>query len=79
MRPSLALLRNKAWIGGKWTSAINESTFPVYNPSTGQKIADIPDMGEEDMEKAIREAHESQKTWSATLAKVVPCIESISH
>lgn len=70
-RPSLSLLRSKAWVGGNWTSAVNGATFPVYNPSTRQKIADVPDMSEEDTDIAIKEAYRSQKPWRATVAKVM--------
>lgn len=71
-RPSLSLLRasSKAWIGGRWTAAANGATFPVYSPSTGQKIADVSDVGEEEAEAAIREAYKAQRLWAASLAKV---------
>ena len=70
IRPTQSLLRNKAWLGGAWTSAINGGTFPVFNPSTGEKIEDVPDMNEDDVEIAIREAYRAQKTWGTTIAKV---------
>lgn len=69
-RPSLALLRSKAWVGGSWVSAANGATFPVYNPSTGEKITDVADFGEEDTDAAIREAHRAQRPWAAVIAKV---------
>lgn len=69
-RVPLSLLRTKAWIGGGWISAANGATFPVYNPSTREKIAEVADMAEEDTDTAIREAYRSQKLWATTLAKV---------
>lgn len=69
-RPLLSLLRSKAWVGGSWVSAANGATFPVYNPSTGEKLTDVADFGEGDAEAAIREAHRAQKPWAATLAQV---------
>ena len=69
-RAPLSLLRNKAWIGGGWISAASGATFPVYNPSTREKIADVADMAEEDTDTAIREANRSQGPWAGTLAKV---------
>ena len=67
---SLGLLRSKAWVGGGWVSATSGSTFPVYNPSTGEKIADVADLSRDDTDSAIREAHRAQRPWAAMLAKV---------
>ncbi len=35
------LLRNKAWIGGRWLDALTENTYSVYNPSNREVIADV--------------------------------------
>jgi succinate-semialdehyde dehydrogenase/glutarate-semialdehyde dehydrogenase len=69
-RPALTLLRSKAWVGGNWVSAANGATFPVRNPSTGEKIADVADLGVGDTEAAIDEAHRAQGSWASVLAKV---------
>lgn len=74
-RAPLSLLRTKAWIGGGWISAANGATFPVYNPSTRQKLAEVADMAEEDTETAIAEANRAQGPWAATLAKVERTVE----
>jgi phenylacetaldehyde dehydrogenase len=42
--PYLAGIK-KILIGGKWVNAKSEKTFPVYNPATGQEIADQPRPG----------------------------------
>jgi len=44
--------------------------FPVYDPCTGKRIADVPDMGADDAERAVVEAHNSKKMWGSTLAWV---------
>ncbi len=75
----LSLLRNKAWLGGNWIAASNGATFPVYNPSSGQKIADVPDMTERDAETAIKEAYKAQKKWGTTIAKVTAELEASTH
>ena len=36
-----SLLRTKAWIGGKWQAALSENTFPVYNPTNNELIAEV--------------------------------------
>ena len=35
------LLRTQAWIGGRWRTALSTNTFPVYNPSTSEVIAEV--------------------------------------
>ena len=52
------------------------ATFPVYSPSTGRVIAEVPDMKEEDADTVIREAYQSQKAWGATIAKVSSALSS---
>lgn len=41
----------------------------VYNPATGQVVAEVPVMGAEETGQAIAAAHEAFKTWSKTTAK----------
>ena len=36
-----SLLKNKAWIGGRWVDAITQNTYPVYNPTNREVIADV--------------------------------------
>ncbi|CAI0440497.1 unnamed protein product [Linum tenue] len=52
---SAGLLRTKGLIGANWTDARDGKTMPVYNPSTGEVIADVPFMGSKDTEDAIEE------------------------
>eukprot|EP00731_Ephydatia_muelleri_P003822 Em0001g3822a len=63
------LLKNKAWIAGQWRDAISGKMYPVYNPSNQQLIAEVPDMGEEDVVMAVREAYSAQKGWAGLTAK----------
>ena len=67
---SVSLMRSRAWIAGSWTPASGGQVFPVYDPCTGKKIIDVPDMGAEDAENAVMEAHKSKKMWGNTLAGV---------
>ena len=47
-----SLLKKLAYINGKWVGAKSGKTFPVYNPSTGEIIVEVPDMGVEDLQVA---------------------------
>lgn len=64
-----SLLRQEAYIGGKWVSASNGKIFPVTNPSTRKVIANVPDMDEVDTQAAIDAAYEAFQTWQRTTAK----------
>ncbi|CAI0440492.1 unnamed protein product [Linum tenue] len=56
---SAGLLRTKGLIGANWTDARDGKTMPVYNPSTGEVIADVPFMGSKDTEDAISSAYDA--------------------
>ena len=64
-----SLLKKQAYINGKWVGAKSGKTFPVYNPSTGEVIVDVPDMGVEDLQVAIDGAYKAQKLWAAKTGK----------
>lgn len=63
-------LFRKAFIGGAWKDTHSKQTFPVYNPATGEAIAQVSDMDKDDVLEAISQAHMAQKTWRSSTAKV---------
>ncbi|WP_190294979.1 NAD-dependent succinate-semialdehyde dehydrogenase [Marinobacter sp. R17] len=63
------LFRQQAYINGQWVNATKNHTFPVFNPSTGDKIADVPDLGAEETAGAIDAADAALKPWQALTAK----------
>ena len=44
-------------------------TFPVFNPSTGELLAELPDMGVEETRAAIDRAYAAQAEWAALTAR----------
>ena len=38
------LLREKGYIDGKWVQSLSGKKFKVFNPSTGELIASVPDL-----------------------------------
>ncbi|OLP46341.1 NAD-dependent succinate-semialdehyde dehydrogenase [Rhizobium oryziradicis] len=66
--PSLAI--DKALIAGSWLDASESGkTFDVTNPSTGDVVATLPDMGRSETARAIDAAYKAQKLWAAKTGK----------
>lgn len=64
-----ALLRQQAFINGEWCAAANGRSYTVTNPSTGDRVGDVPDMGAVETTRAIDAAAAAQPAWSALTAK----------
>src|SRR6185437_3867037 len=60
-----ALLRDAAYIDGEWRGARSGARFAVRNPATGEVIAEIADLSEEDVREAIEAAHRAWGSWRA--------------
>lgn len=63
------VLRDKAFVNGAWTAADAGRTFGIFDPATGARIVDIPDMDAVDTEKAIAAAKAVFPAWSKLTAK----------
>ncbi|MCY6379362.1 NAD-dependent succinate-semialdehyde dehydrogenase [Hoeflea prorocentri] len=65
-----SLLLTSAFIGGEWMDASSSGDrFDVRNPSTGDVITSLPDMGVEETRAAIDAAHDAQRDWAARTGK----------
>ncbi|WP_084659066.1 aldehyde dehydrogenase family protein [Thermogemmatispora onikobensis] len=49
----------KLFIGGRWEEAASGKTFPVYNPATGEVLAQVAEGDKEDIERAVQAARRS--------------------
>ncbi len=70
--PALAdtgLLRDRAYIGGRWTAADTGATFTVSNPADGTVIARVPELGAAETRRAVEAANAALSAWRATPAK----------
>lgn len=61
------LLETRAFVNGHWIK--NGNTFPVTNPSNGEKLADVTDLGVEDVTLAIDGAYDAKASWAAKTGK----------
>ena len=66
----------KNYIGGEWASAGTMEATPVYNPSRGEVIAQVPAGGTEEVNQAVAAAR-AARAWRvaprpATTCRTVP-------
>jgi acyl-CoA reductase-like NAD-dependent aldehyde dehydrogenase len=54
----------KMWIDGKWVDAVSQKTYPVFNPATGEEIAQVPMGDKQDVDKAVQAARKAFPVWS---------------
>lgn len=58
-------LKIKHYINGAWKEEAGAKTEPLYNPSTGEVIGEVPMASTELAKEAIATAHDAYKTWCA--------------
>eukprot|EP01036_Dinobryon_divergens_P060924 gene60924-81236_t len=64
------LIRAAGYIGGAWIErADSGKTFEVTNPSTGEVLAVLPDMGVAEAKRAIAAADAAQAAWAKKTGK----------
>jgi succinate-semialdehyde dehydrogenase / glutarate-semialdehyde dehydrogenase len=63
------LLRNQAFVDGKWIDADSSATFPVYDPATGEVVAEVPRLGADETRRAIEAADRALPAWKARPAR----------
>lgn len=61
--PALPRSDWKMLIGGEWAGSSDGKTFATYNPANGEKLADVPAATPEDVDRAVRTAHQAFKDW----------------
>lgn len=71
IRTMHSLLKNKAYINGKWINAGDNKNFDVTNPANQKIVGTVPDMNVSDVQKAIDSAFDAfhSKQWQNTTAK----------
>lgn len=72
MHPQLSdpsLLKSMAYIDGEWRCSANGATFSVINPSSGQAVAEVADLGAVETAEAIAAAEQAMISWQQRTAK----------
>src|SRR3989441_6745963 len=59
------------FINGEWVTSKTNKTFPVYDPSTEEVIAQVPDANADDVNRAVAAAKSAfeEGPWATTLAQ----------
>lgn len=62
------LLKTQAYIDGQWTDSASGETFAVFNPATGETIAEVSDGIGDDAIAAVEAAKAAFPEWAALTA-----------
>src|SRR3984885_7714072 len=59
------------YVNGEWVDSKSNQTFPVYDPSTEEVIAQVPDANAEDVNRAVAAAKAAFEDgpWASTTAQ----------
>ena len=77
--PSLDFAAKGLYIGGGWVAPQLGKTFTTINPSTGEKLAEIPDSSEADVDRACLAAKSAFGAWRRTPIKErARCLELLA-
>ena len=63
--------RCRMYINGEQVPSVSGAWFPVYDPSTEEIIAEVPDAGEADVDRAAKSARDAfeKRSWPETTAQ----------
>ena len=64
-----SLLAVKSYVGGEWIDADDGAVFDVTNPSRGDVVATVPDLGVAEVRRAIETCRDCQRAWAARTGK----------
>ncbi len=64
-----SLLRQQAFLAGRWCDADSGATFAVTDPATGEVIGQVPDMGAHETRRAIDAAQAAWAGWRRRTAR----------
>ncbi len=62
------LLRERAYVGGAWTSAGDGAVFAVEDPASGEVVAEVPNLGAAEARAAVGAAERALPDWRSRTA-----------
>ncbi|OUM99946.1 MAG: methylmalonate-semialdehyde dehydrogenase (acylating) [Firmicutes bacterium ZCTH02-B6] len=65
-QPQADVIRLRNFIGGQWVEAEAAGSDPVYNPATGEVIAQVPLSSAADVDRAVKAAAAAFDAWRET-------------
>ncbi len=68
---AIAVRRHKMYVNGEWVDAASGKVLPVVDPSTEEIIAEVPDAGAKDVDRAVAAAKAAFESgaWPQTTAQ----------
>ena len=68
------------YIGGEWTPGVAGETRVTINPSNGERLAEVPWAGEEDVDLAVKAAKRAAPDWAKTPpGERARCLEALAE
>ena len=78
--PDLNFSPKGHYIGGKWQESIDGGTFETINPSNLDKLGDVPDATEKDIDRAVTAAKSAFEEWRRVpIAERALCLENLAQ
>jgi betaine-aldehyde dehydrogenase len=78
--PDLGFSPKGFYIGGAWQEAADGRVFESINPSTGERLADVPLAGAADVARAVAAAKRASAPWGRTPARErARCLEALAR
>lgn len=66
---AFSLVKDKAFVNGKWIVGSQNQKFEVDNPATGQVVGSVPNLSVSDVEEAINYSAAAFQKWKTTTPK----------
>ncbi len=78
--PDLNFSPRGLYIGGEWQESIDGGTFEAINPSNLEKLGDVPDATEKDIDRAVAAARSAFEEWRRVpIGERALCLEKLAQ
>ena len=78
--PDLNFSPKGLYIGGEWQESIDSGTFETINPSNREKLGDVPEAAEKDVDRAVAAAKTAFVEWRRVpIAERARCLEKLAQ